>query len=215
MAEMNEPKSKIKLYSNYFDDKLDKNMPDQLLQEIPVNVVTIGNVTSLEFLKPTTIKKGINWFEIPISIVEPKSELILECCGKPESQCRCDEPKLVERLLTQEEIKQAWLKSEQSMGFLLKTTAKQLDKSVYSFYNNGRFIAEAQLAKDQRFEKILLDEFEKLLIDEKTEHQARVMSMLDFIETRCNACGKYAHSSTCRLCLSELLQALKKREGVK
>ena len=80
---MNEPKSKIKLYSNYFDDKLDKNMPDQLLQEIPVNLVTKGNVTSFELLRPMTIEKGYYWFEIPISVVEPKSELIL----------RRDEPK--------------------------------------------------------------------------------------------------------------------------
>ena len=27
------------------------------------------------------------------------TELILECCGKPESQCRCDEPKPNERLV--------------------------------------------------------------------------------------------------------------------
>lgn len=27
-------------------------------------------------------------------------ELILECCGKPESQCRCEEPKTDERLLS-------------------------------------------------------------------------------------------------------------------
>ena len=94
--------------------------------------------------------------------------------GKPESQCRCDEPKLDERLLSDEEIKQAWLKS---------------DKSVYSFYNkgdkmHGRDIAEAQLAKDQRFEKILLDEFEKLLIDEKTECRAKVERIYEVYSLR-------------------------------
>jgi len=29
---------------------------------------------------------------------KPKSEVILECCGQPESQCRCDKPKPDEKL---------------------------------------------------------------------------------------------------------------------
>jgi len=46
--------------------------------------------------------------------LNPNREVILECCGKPESQCRCDNPKPDEGwLLTDEEFVE-WLSCQDS-----------------------------------------------------------------------------------------------------
>ena len=47
-------------------------------------------------------------------LLEPPHELILECCGKPESECRCEEPKPDEDI---EKVK-AILEDETTGGYL-------------------------------------------------------------------------------------------------
>jgi len=74
---------------------------------------------------------------------KPKPELILECCGKPESQCRCDEQEPDKRalLLTDEELTYA-VRGEWNASYLR--------------------VAELQLAKDQRLiARQIFEEIEK------------------------------------------------------
>ena len=138
-------------------------------------------------------------FDIPATL--EKGQYLVTCQLEPKP----DES----RLLSPEEIEKLW--GNQNFKYLMS--------HIKDFISQ---VAKAQLAKDQRFEAILLDEFKELLIKTEAECQARIEKILeniteDFVEMVGNyyARGGESRDKIFELWESVKRHALKAREGVK